>query len=195
MGFWIAPIAFFLLSTAAAAYWLPQTTLDMLSDQARWGGPLWFGVLGGLVGLLRQRLQGLFEVASEVGDWRFVEQRLQTAQVMQRRLDQILAASLLLGLLAFFVPPVVSAMPSAIARTVAASPVGSACFVVWIFVVWSRWRKRIDEVHVALAVRKRQSAERKERLERLREGRLERSEREPRVTTGRLMTRDQYKAH
>ncbi|KAB7624330.1 hypothetical protein [Alkalilimnicola sp. S0819] len=184
MGFWLAAAGCFLLPSALAAYLLPQELLGLLANQARWGGPLWFGVLAALVGVLRQRLQGLFELAVEGDDWRFVQKRLRAAERIQKRLDALLAVSLALGLTAFFVPVLVAILPTWLKHLLAATPIGSAAFVLWVFFVWSKWRASIDEARIDLGVRRREREQRKEQLERLRKSRLATQPQAPKVIQG-----------
>lgn len=185
--FWTAAILFLLIPTAIGAWLLPHSLLSQLANEARWGGPLWFGVIGGLVGLLRQRLQGLCELAAGTDDWQHLEHRLRGAQRVQNLLDRIVAASLALGLLAFFVPTIVGISPPWVAALFAASPVGSAGVVAWIFVNWSRWRRLVDQVRIDILVRRRRDEQRKEQVVRL-EPTTERGETDPpTIVKGRIL--------
>lgn len=168
MRLWLLiAVASFFVPALLGGLLLPEPVLALLSDHARWGGPIWFAILAAASGLLRQRVQTLLEKAEEHDHWRDLKARLRSARRLQRRMDRILLLSLFLAVIAFFSPVLYAIVPGVIGGAVAASPLGSAALVLWLFVALNKWREEIDALNLELAVQIRQKQQRERQIERL----------------------------
>lgn len=186
-AFWAAIILSVFAPSLVGAWLIPSNQLEALVEGARWGGPLWFGIVAGLVGMLRHRLHETLARAIEGDHWRVLESRHLGVEALQRRLDKMVGLSLILGLLSFFAAYAHSLATGFFADLIAASPFGAAGYVIWCFILWTRWRSKVDELSRDLAIAKRKKEQAREQLERLRQDGSDSSAQPPTVKTSRLV--------
>jgi len=182
-AFWFGIGVSILAPTFLGAWLIPSQNLATLVDGARWGGPLWFGVVAGLAGVLRHRLRESLSVALEGDHWRDLERRHKGVEFLERRLDKMVALSLILGLFSFFVPYAHTMAHGVWADIVAAVPFGAAAYVLWSFFLWTQWRGQVDRLSGDLAVEKRRKEQAEKQMKRLREDEYSPEPRPPKVKT------------
>lgn len=188
-AFWLGILASIAIPIFIGAWLVPTPQLEELAGHARWGGPLWFGIVGGLVGVLRHRLHEALTSALEGDHWRDLDRRHYGAEFLQGRLDNMLALSLVLGVLSFFVPSGHAVLSGTVADVIAAIPFGAAGYVLWSFALWAGWRRQIDSLCRDLAVSKRKREQAEKQLNRLREDDQSAELKAPKVTTRRVFIR------
>lgn len=168
-GWFAVAVALLVVPTLVVARFLPEELLHEVSQQARWGAPLWFGLVAGAAGLVRGRVQEYMEEVVQTDGSAEYRKRMEIATELHRALDGAVVLGVLLAVAAFFVPPVADyGWGAHWAMLLAASPFGSAFSVLWMFFMLGYWRRRIDEMTLSrMRERKRQekSASERKRLE------------------------------